>query len=757
MRGVWLWATLAAEVVVLSGCPRDPPAMGFLAVQVHVLERPMDDLSDLQGLAFTTSRIEVVHQTDTQSPEEVLTVDDQPHTFAVLLESGEVAQVALLPVPPGLVSQIRFVSTASAVTAAGETVGMKLPSGENTGLKLNAPSGEPFPIAVDQLTRVSAEFETNNRIIRNKGIGLLLKPTVPTILVQAPGTRPVPPQYSAGFLYVCFRDGTSSSRANQIHSDFGATLIRRSHRHLWDVVKLPSGKSEASALAEYRAKAEVELAMLSYNAQTENRQPDEWTNSTLPPQSYLRQTSSPEAWDLSTGSYFPVVAVVDNNVNIFSFDLQENIFLNPDEIPTQVTLDSDCNPLVSPLPLVTDTNGDGALSSSDMDVDGDGIITLADVNSPTIASLHKAALMARGETVPDVISLIELIRPEPPVRASDRATAVANGLLRCGLWEDLVDGAPANQLVDDIAGWDFVVDRNVPVSSVVNPGSAPKDGSGHGHQVTGVLAAIDNGSSLFSAAHLAPGYVGQTWKVRILPVRVSTIDAPTGFPEGPAFGDQGVYHDGLAYAVEMGADVVNMSFSLICLRTQIDPVPASFVCPDFTDKTAEFRRSFDVAGLSGSSALLVVGPVNQPVSLDSTDVLDLPAELLLPNQINVGSVDLSDVYRKDKVSFGPVTYQIAAPSQSMPVLSFGGAGEVFSGSGVFDDGVDGDLQAGNSLAAPQVAGAAALMLSANHALRGNPVEVRRRLLDAATVVTDLDVKVGGGRRLNVFKAVQAAQ
>lgn len=743
--------------VVLLGCPKDPPGVGFLAVQVHVLEAGTGELADLNALRFATTSIEVVHRSAPDAPEQVLVVDAQAHDFAVVLEAGEVAQVTLLAVPPGLVSQVRFISKVAAATTAGEQP-VKLPSGENSGLKLNAPGNTPFPIVLDRLTRISGEFATNDRIVRNKGIGLLLKPTVPAVLVQAPGTRPVPPQYAVDFLYVCFKRGTTAARADQVHASLGSTVVRRSQRHVWDTVKLANGKAEAVALAEYRAVPEVELAMLSYNAQTENAEPAEWSGSMLPPQQYLRQTSSIEAWDLTSGTHFPIVAVADNNINIFSFELQENIFVNPDEVPTQVTLNTNCTPLATPLALVTvDTNNDGVITGRDMDVDRDGFITLRDINAEPNRTLHRAALAARMESVPDVISLLELLRPEDTVMAASRPTAVADGKLRCGLWEDLVDGPPGNGLVDDISGWDFVVNRNVPVSDVPRPNGGPRDGTGHGHWVAGVLSAVNNADSLFPSQSLAQGYVGQAWKVRILPVRINTEEAPTGFPEGGVFGSQGVYHDGLSYAVDMKADVINMSFSLICTKRQIDPVPPGYVCPNFTDKTAEYRKSFDVAGLTGT-VLLVVGPVNQPIDLDSEEVLDLPAELLLPNQINVGSVTLGDVYRKDLVSFGVKTYHLAAPSQSMPLLAFGGVGPGFQGDPSPDDGVETDGVAGNSLAAPQVVGTAALMLSINEGLRGNPIELKKRLLNSATVLSALRTKVGGnGRRLNVRAAVESAQ
>jgi subtilisin family serine protease len=257
------------------------------------------------------------------------------------------------------------------------------------------------------------------------------------------------------------------------------------------------------------------------------------------------------------------------------------------------------------------------------------------------------------------------------------------------------------------------------------------------------------------------GYVGQIWQTRVLPVRVLATNAPPGFISGEVgvFGDTGTVHDGIGYAIDMGADVVNMSFSLICAK-QGTPgavrkdangnVIGDITCPPemFDQKLADYRAAFDLAALG--RALVVVAPVNFPINLESEDVQDLPAELRLPNQINVAAVDLMDAFRRDISAYGTETINLSAPSKSMPTLNFGGRDEAktpgFSGLTM-------EPSAGNSLAAPQVSGTAALVLAVSPELKGNPVAIKDRILRNAVSIEGNRTKVKDGLRLDVFRAV----
>jgi len=88
-----------------------------------------------------------------------------------------------------------------------------------------------------------------------------------------------------------------------------------------------------------------------------------------------------------------------------------------------------------------------------------------------------------------------------------------------------------NGFVDDVHGWDFV-----------NHDADPMDDNSHGTHVAGLVAAVaDNGI----------GIAGINWKARILPVKVF---------QSSGRGDVATITQGIVYAVENGATVINMSF-----------------------------------------------------------------------------------------------------------------------------------------------------------------------------------------------------
>lgn len=592
---------------------------------------------------------------------------------------------------------------------------------------------------------------------------LVLEAAPPPISVA---TAP-PPQFEAHQAYVMFNEGTPLATIASAHGQVGATVITRNRRHPWDVVRLPTGLSETAAVATYRAMPSVRLAMLNYNALRANAFPEEWpkdgsgTPTTI--QWWLQKTESPAAWDakppsfvnVTGGSYVPIVAVVDSDMNVFNPDLQENIFLNPGEIPTTVVRKQDCTPLMAPVSLSTVHTAPADGSEPD-----DNIITLADLNREPNRTAYNTVLRTtqnRPTRALDArIELVDLIEPDGPKGQSPA----------CGLWENGVDDElpTGNGHVDDIVGWDFITDRNLPLEFVPTAGSGPSavtlpsgttlNNSGHALTVAATLGAVNNAKSIFSGTNrLAADYVGQAWRVRILPVRVlAGLDTLSQ-------GTTGTIHAGLEYAKSLNADVINMSFSLICAPDR-EEVPVNIRCSNaqIEDKKKVYRESFDVAGID-TGVLLVVGAIDAPVDLDDPTIQDLPAELGLPNQLTVSATTQDDKHgsamddcqqgvgpKQGAISWGINTYQIAAPGRCMRVLNYGGAGQL-------SDGVDGEATGGTSLSAPQVAGVAALILSVEPSLRGSPTVLRDRILRNADSLDALSKKIAGGRRLNARKAV----
>jgi len=197
-----------------------------------------------------------------------------------------------------------------------------------------------------------------------------------------------------------------------------------------------------------------------------------------------------DAWDLSQGSKDIIIAVVDGGVGYTHSELNENLWINQDEIPSTVFTQAD-------------QNADGEVTASEVrsylqdngtDHNGDGGITLED-------ALHDD---------------------------SDFTDNIDND---------------SNEFTDDLFGWDFW-ESGSNTQNITQDNNPIHNATDHGTHVTGIAAAKTNNGE---------GVAGAAYNTTYMPVKAG--GAPN-FADVVGFG-----YDGILYAANNGADIINCSWS----------------------------------------------------------------------------------------------------------------------------------------------------------------------------------------------------
>ncbi|HXV02248.1 MAG TPA: S8 family serine peptidase [Gaiellaceae bacterium] len=218
----------------------------------------------------------------------------------------------------------------------------------------------------------------------------------------------------------------------------------------------------------------------------------------------------------------------------------------------------------------------------------------------------------------------------------------------------------------------------------------PRDEQGHGTHVAGIIGAVGNDGR---------GVTGVNWSVGLLPVRV--LDAS-------GRGTTATIADGFRYAASR-ARIVNASLGGGANDPALEAAIAAF-----------------------PETLFVVAAGNSGTNNDALPTF--PCAYPEPNVVCVAATDATDALAYFS-NIGPTTVDLGAPGTS--ILSTWRDGDYFSASGT-------------SMAAPHVAGAAALVWSRNPALTA--AQVKATLLGS---VDPLGLPVVSRGRLNVARATGA--
>jgi len=257
--------------------------------------------------------------------------------------------------------------------------------------------------------------------------------------------------------------------------------------------------------------------------------------------------------------------------------------------------------------------------------------------------------------------------------------------------------ADPNNLVDDVNGWDWVDDDNVPADPPTDPLSRKPF---HGTRISGIIAARWNNDE--GVAGIGKGHL------KVLPLRIENI---------------GDIVAGMEYAIEMtqagkSARVLNASWHI-------------------RNNSLSLMEAVEQAGEAGMALAAAAG--NRGHDNDDEILQVYPAEYTkvpLTNVLAVGATGM-DGALTDFSNYGVESVQIAAPGESL--YSTGGGTQEYAWS------------TGTSFSAPVAAAALGLVFAANPDLA--PEEAIARVVDGGYFDPRLAGQIQSGKRVNLAGAL----
>jgi subtilisin family serine protease len=230
------------------------------------------------------------------------------------------------------------------------------------------------------------------------------------------------PSYKSGELLVRFKPGVTDQQIDDLHRSLGSTVLGTIKNLRLQRIKLREGLSEEEAMALYRAAdivEHVEKHALRYPTMTPN-------DPEISRQWGLAKMKVREAWDITQGRPEVIVAVIDTGVDYLHPDLRDNIWINTAELNGLPGVDDDGNGYIDDIrgwDFVGNDANNPKPSNDPMDVYGHGthvagIIAATGNNGVGIAGINwQAKIMVlkaadNGGTFPEypLFPIIEAIQ-----------------------------------------------------------------------------------------------------------------------------------------------------------------------------------------------------------------------------------------------------------------------------------------------------------------------------------------------------------
>ncbi|HNP25042.1 MAG TPA: S8 family serine peptidase, partial [Panacibacter sp.] len=250
-----------------------------------------------------------------------------------------------------------------------------------------------------------------------------------------------------------------------------------------------------------------------------------------------------------------------------------------------------------------------------------------------------------------------------------------------------------NGFVDDVHGYDFV-----------NNDGDPMDDNRHGTHVAGTIAARGNNNT---------GVVGVNWTAKIMALK---------FLGSNGSGTNSDAIRAIQYATQMGARLTNNSWG----------------------GGSYSQAMYDAIKAAGAANIMFVAAAGNTASNnDAQPYLAYPSTYDLDNIISVAATDINDL-KASFSNYGATTVDLGAPG--VDILS---TYPLWHPSGPYA------TISGTSMAAPHVAGVAALIWSQHPTFSAE--DVKTIIMNSVDPIASMQGITASGGRLNAFKALTLAQ
>lgn len=223
---VFLLSFLAGALFVVSCTDSTSPETGLGEFKLIMVDAPAG--YDQVNIVVTSVEI---HKTDADENSGWYVINNVPATYDLLtLRNGATAVLGNAKLDAGHYSQIRLlIGTGSNVVVNGITHPLEIPSGEQSGIKLN----HAFEIQPDLLYELILDFDAGRSIVLTGNGQYKLKPVIRVIPMVISGSISgiINPVFAAGYVYAINGMDTAGTVADPLSGSFKLmALPKQSYR-----------------------------------------------------------------------------------------------------------------------------------------------------------------------------------------------------------------------------------------------------------------------------------------------------------------------------------------------------------------------------------------------------------------------------------------------------------------------------------------------------------------------------------------------